>query len=239
MDWLVLFDIDGTLLLTGGAGGRGMVRAGRELFGDAFRWEAVDPSGGLDPLLVAEALAHGGLSAGAGELAAFRELYVRYLEDELRGRPQGLGCMPGIHDLVSTLRGHGGLVLGLLTGNYEPSARLKLQAAGLEPGWFAVGAFGDEAPSRRDLVTVAHRKYLDRFGHTPRPERTVIVGDTPRDVDCALHNGCLSVAVATGRHRLTELRAAGAHVAVEDLSDPRPFLRLLGLDGAPRSKRSG
>jgi phosphoglycolate phosphatase-like HAD superfamily hydrolase len=124
------------------------------------------------------------------------------------------------------------VVLGLLTGNYAHAVPLKLAAAGIDPGWFPVGAFGDEAESRPALVELARERYRRRHGAEVAPGRVVLVGDTPRDVHAALANGALAFAVATGKYSVEELLTSGAHRAVKDLSDPAPLLRLIE-DGGP------
>jgi phosphoglycolate phosphatase-like HAD superfamily hydrolase len=224
---LILFDIDGTLLVTGGAGFRAMARAGRELYAREIDWDSIDPSGGLDPLIFTEATRRSGIEPTAEEHTAFQELYVRLLPEELARHPERLRLMPGIPELLDGLRRQGDILLGLLTGNFERTARLKIEAAGLLWDAFAVGAFGDEAPTRPELVPVARARVEERYGRPVPPENLVIVGDTPKDVECARENGCRVLAVATGRHSVEELRAAGADRAVEELTDPRPLFELL------------
>jgi phosphoglycolate phosphatase len=226
---LVLFDIDGTILLTGGAGLRAMAKATVELFGERFVWDGMNTSGGLDPLLLAEAAARCGIPLRDGDQEAFRELYVRRLEEELESGAT-VTVMPGIPELIAGLRRREEVVLGLLTGNYEAGARLKLAAAGLSREWFPVAAFGDEAGSRPELVGVALRRYRERHPEAPRPLSTLIIGDTPHDVNCARRNGCRILAVATGRYAVEELCAAGADLAVRDLANAEPVFRLLGLE---------
>ncbi len=229
---LLLFDIDGTLLLTDGAGMRCMARAGREVFGPALSWEGIELSGGLDPLLVAEAAAASRIAVAPGSVEDFRRRYVAFLERELGGGACPVRVMPGIHDVLAGLRGRAGAALGLLTGNYPEGAAIKLRAAGIDPAWFEVTAFGDEAGSRPALVALAKSKYEAIEGAPVDPSRVVVIGDSPRDVEAALANGCVAFAVATGKYAAEDLRRRGAHVAVRDLSDPSPLLDLLGDGGA-------
>jgi phosphoglycolate phosphatase len=225
---LLLFDIDGTLLLTGGAGLRAMIRAGREVFGAAMSWDGVEMSGGLDPLLVGEAAARSALVTDPESLAAFRRSYVVLLPEEIeRGGPD-VRAMPGVLEVLAGLREREDVVLGLLTGNYPEGAALKLRAVGIDPGWFKVTAFGDEAASRPELVPVATEK-LSALGVRPAdPSRCIIIGDSPRDVECAIKNRCYAFAVATGKYGVDDLRTAGAHRVVKDLSNPAPLFDLLG-----------
>jgi phosphoglycolate phosphatase len=221
---LVLFDVDGTLMLSGGAGMRAMKAVAAELFGADFRWDGIVVSGHLDPLIFAEAAALNGLGDDPLHHERFRSRYLEELRRQLeRGRAQ-VRIMPGIHDGITRLRAGRTATLGLLTGNYEDAIPLKLAAVGLEPSWFEVTAFGDEALTRRDLAGLAIAKYPRRLGAPVVPKRVVIVGDTPRDIDCAHAHGCFAFAVATGGYDAGELAEAGADLVVADLSDPSPLL---------------
>ena len=221
---LVLFDVDGTLLLTGGAGMRAMKAVACELFGAAFRWDGIVVSGHLDPLIFAEAAALNGLDADPMHHERFRRRYLEQLVVELElGRAQ-IRIMPGIRESLSRLRETRAATLGLLTGNYSDAIPIKLSAIGIEPTWFEVTAFGDEAADRRALAALAISKYEGQLGATIDPRRVVVVGDTPRDVDCAHAHGCYAFAVATGRYDAAALAAAGADRVVHDLSDPTPLI---------------
>jgi phosphoglycolate phosphatase-like HAD superfamily hydrolase len=224
---LILFDIDGTLLLTGGAGFRAMARAGRELYDRPIDWESVDPSGALDPLIFDQAIRGAGIAPTEEEQVLFRELYARYMPEELARHPERLRVMPGVPELIASLRGRPDLLLGLLTGNFEMTARLKIEASGLAWEAFAVGAFGGEAPTRPELVPVARARFEGRYGRSIPPANVLIVGDTPKDVHCARENGCRVLGVATGRYSVEALEAAGADRAVESLADPAPLFELL------------
>jgi phosphoglycolate phosphatase-like HAD superfamily hydrolase len=108
--------------------------------------------------------------------------------------------------------------LGLVTGNYTRAVPLKLRAVGIDPEQFVVGAFGDDAPTRPELVRLAMDQWKQR-GAKDDPRNVVVIGDTPRDVDCAKKNGCRSIAVTTGWHRAAELEESGADVVLESLED--------------------
>src|SRR4029079_15724715 len=105
----------------------------------------------------------------------------------------------GVAAALATIGGDASATLGLVTGNYARAVPLKLRAVGIDPAQFVVGAFGDDAPTRPELVRLAIDRWRARGAH-PDPARVVVIGDTPRDVDCARKNGCRSVAVATGWH---------------------------------------
>lgn len=220
---LVLFDIDGTLMAARGAGVQAMERAGREVFGAAFSLDGVDCAGNLDPLIVREAARRSGVEVENARFARFRARYASLLVDAL-ATCAGVGAYPGAIDLVGRVRALEGAVVGLLTGNFGHTAALKLEHVGFDVGWFVVGAFGDMAPSRAELVPVAIEQCRTTRGE---PTRIVIVGDTPRDVACAHANGCPVLAVATGRFSREQLERARADRVVDDLRDPEPLLELL------------
>jgi phosphoglycolate phosphatase-like HAD superfamily hydrolase len=228
---LLLWDIDGTLLLTDGAGMRGMARAGRKLYGDAFSWNGVHASGRLDPVIFEDALTRNGLMPTENMHRTFHDAYIVELEAELALVGEKARTMPGIREAIAALRERGvtrrDVAQGLVTGNYRRAAPLKLRACGLDPAWFEINAFGDEGKTRPDLVALAMKRCAERYGAAPDPKNVIVIGDTPFDVDCAHAHGCVAFAVATGLHDSDELRATGADVVVEDLSDPSSLFALL------------
>lgn len=228
---LLLFDIDGTLLLTGGAGLRAFDHVGRELFGQDFSWEGITTAGGLDPLLFAEAAAANGLDDDPSHHARFHAAYLERLAVEMAIGRRGVRAMPGVIELIHAVRQRwttrGDVVPGLLTGNYSAAVPLKLAAVGLEPGWFEIHALGDEAPTRPDLAALALRRYEQRFAAAIDPASVIVIGDTPRDVHCAKAHGCAAFGVATGRYGVDELRREGADAVVENLADATPLWRMV------------
>jgi len=233
---LVLFDLDGTLLRSGGAGVRAMTRAGRHFFGPDFSLDGVVIAGGLDPLLFDEAARRVGITDPRREHDAFRELYLVVLAEELAAYPERVRALPGIPRLLDLLDQHEGATMGLATGNYRRAAPLKLTGAGIDPERFRIQVFGDEAPDRTAMIALALERYGTKDGSV-NPAHVVVVGDTPRDVQSARENGCRSLAVATGGYSEADLRQAGADVTVPDLADPAPLLKLLTQSPAFASKR--
>ena len=227
MHRLLLFDVDATLLLTGGAGMRAMKLARLELFGESFEWDGIESWGGLDPVLFAEAARKSAIEVTAAEHDAFRDRYVEILARELGARAHDVQAMPGVHQILDAVRARPDLVPGLLTGNYPGAAALKLGAIGVDIAWFRIAVFGDEAASRPALGALALRKYAAAHGRPISPERVVVIGDTPKDIHCARENGFLAFGVGTGRFTVNDLLAAGAHAAVKDLSDPAALLEWL------------
>ncbi len=227
MQRLVLFDIDATLLLTGGAGQRAMTRAFEALYGAPDGFAGIPMAGRTDPAILAEGLRRVGRSLDDDMLIRFREEYCRLLGEEMARPADGKTLMPGVRPLVETLAGRGDVFLALLTGNFAEGARLKLDHFGL---WkpFRCGAFGDDSHERAALVPVARARAEALGGGPFTPDRIFVVGDTPLDVACALAWDARAIGVATGGYDAAALAASGAHHVFEDLSDGDAFLAVLG-----------
>jgi len=230
---LLLFDIDGTLLLTEGAGKRAMHTAARRIFGENFSFEGVSFGGRLDPLIFADAARNNGLEPDDADHQRFRDAYLAELDAVLNNGERPTRALPGIHDLLHELRRRVGVgdpvTLGLLSGNYRTAMPIKLHAAEIDPDWFTLTALGDEADSRPGLVELALGRYQQAHGAAADPERVIVIGDTPHDIDCAKAHHCVAFAVATGNCPRGQLEAAGADIVVDDLSDPSALLDRLSL----------
>ena len=216
MTKVILFDIDGTLVLTGGAGGRAMTRAFEELFAvpDAFR--SIPMPGRTDAWILSDAAAAHGVAHG--ELARFPDLYLAHLATELEKPGLRKGIMPGVRPLLDSLAPRSDVYLALLTGNFEGAARVKLEYFDLWR-YFRCGAFGDAAPDRNRLLPEALTRIRECGGPDVGPADVVVIGDTPLDVACAAAAGARSIAVATGGYDIDALRGSGADVVFRDLSD--------------------
>jgi phosphoglycolate phosphatase len=218
---LVLFDIDGTILLTAGAGRRAITAALAEstTLTDAF--DRVRFDGKTDPQIVSELLEAAG-DERARDPAFVRAVcrrYVALLAEELQ-RPRSLATvMPGVLPLLDALEREAGVILGLLTGNLAEGAALKLTAAGIMVERFRVGAYGSDSAHRPDLPTIAARRAVHHFGREPSGREIVIIGDTPADVTCGQSISARAIGVATGAYPLEALAEAGAHATFLDLSD--------------------
>jgi len=223
---LVLFDIDGTLLRAQGIGPIAMERAGRRLLGPAFSLEGIDFGGALDPWIFRQAAQRLGHDDPSPLHPAFRDEYLVELARAFDAGERRPVLLPGVVAALAAFRDDPTATLGLVTGNYARAVPLKLQAAGIDPTQFVVGAFGDDAPTRPELVRLAMEQWRAR-GADPDPRRVVVIGDTPRDVDCAKKNGCRSVAVATGWHTVEQLEAGGADLVLRDLTALMPSLETL------------
>ena len=216
---LYLFDIDGTLLSARGLGRAALQRALEQVFGTAGAIDGYDFRGKTDPRIVDDLMGGAGVSREtiAARTAACFDAYVRELE-ALLGDGSGVRVMPGIRPLVEALAGRADAVVGLLTGNIEAGARLKLRPTGLLPR-FRVGAFGSDDPDRRRLPVVARARARALVDHDFPFDRLTIIGDTPHDVDCARACGAVAVAVATGQYPVEELAASAPDLLFDDFSD--------------------
>jgi phosphoglycolate phosphatase-like HAD superfamily hydrolase len=226
---LLLFDIDGTLMLSGGAGRRAINRTFLELYGITDAFHGIVPDGNTDPLIFSEIMTRHGLPTDHADdrLAELERRYVIHMEDEMRRSP-GAHLMPGVRALLERLDNDGRFRLGLLTGNFERTARAKLERFGLER-FFQFGAFGSDHAERIRLVPIAVSRAEDRLQSTIGLGRhVVVIGDTPKDVACALAAGVTAVGIAAARYSVAELRAAGAHHALADLEDVDAFMTAVG-----------
>lgn len=238
---LLLFDIDGTLLDTKGAGRRAMESVATELFGDGFSFDAVSFGGNLDPLIFREAAEANGLNDIDTAHERFAAAYPAALKREMADATGDLEveACAAVHEALAQCRdwvGVGRATLGCLTGNYAAAGPAKLRRVGIDVEQFTVTAWGDEAPDRPGLVALAMDKHGQARGAAVQGDEVVVIGDTVRDVACAKAHGCVSYAVCTGSGTRDELEAAGADIVVDSLEDLE-LLRLL-VFGGPMTVRA-
>lgn len=215
MRTLVLFDIDGTLLAGGPARGA-FEEALVETFGTAGPIVGWDFSGKTDPQIARELLTEAGVEREQID-AGLADLWSRYLgkmAERLPGSPPRR--LTGVVELLEALRREGSAAIGLVTGNVLGGARLKLEAAGVGVDRFAVGAYGSDHEHRDELPPIAIRRAWDHWGVSFKGAEVVIVGDTPRDIDCGRKSGTRTVAVATGNFGVEALARCGADRVFED-----------------------
>jgi phosphoglycolate phosphatase len=229
---LLLFDIDGTLVHTGGAGRRAMSRAFSETcqVGDVFR--DIPLSGRTDTIILSDVLSRCAIPESVELAGRFRATYHRFLEEELARANGCARVLPGVQPLLARLRSDPANTVALLTGNYSNTARLKLEHFGLWEN-FVCGAFGEDATTREGLVPVAVTR-ARALGMPPvEPANVVVVGDTPLDVACGRFNASRTIGVATGETPAGELHVAGADLVLESFLDVErfvEFLRALRMD---------
>ncbi|MCS7237048.1 MAG: HAD hydrolase-like protein [Thermoguttaceae bacterium] len=221
---LVLFDIDGTLLRTRGGSIRAMRRAAEQVFGTPGEFEKVRCAGKLDPEIITEALRPCGILPWGDALERFKVCYFEALRQEV----DHFRLVPGADRLVQRLVDSRKALLGLATGNFTESGFIKIEAVGLRPEWFVANAFGEEVSTRSELVRLAIERAYRWTG--AKPDRIVVVGDTPRDVGAAKANGCLSVAVSAGGFSAEVLAQSGADYCAESLEPTAELLEFI-FDG--------
>ncbi len=223
MNRLVLFDIDGTLLSSDGKARKAFLDAIQVAYGKPFDPDAVSFSGKTDPQILSEILTQIGVPAPAGEylfttcLDLYRDTLMQLLE------PAHIRLLPGVPELVRHLSQTSGVQLGLLTGNLQETAYLKLRLARLDR-YFPFGAFGSDHPDRYMLPEVALSRAFKHNGIKYGPGEVVIVGDTEHDVCCGRSISAVSVAVCTGRYSREQLEPFAPNVLLDDLSDTAEFL---------------
>lgn len=217
---VVLFDIDGTLLRTDGAGRRAMELALQTVFGTngdpTYRYD-----GKTDRQIVREQM----LALGVEDALIERRMddtvqqYLTHLSADLAARPEQAQLCDGIHPLLERLRQHAGATLGLLTGNVARGARCKLDAVGVAFDQFPIGAFGCDAEHRPALPAIAQQRAAHFLGRPVPGDQLVIIGDTPADIHCGRSLNVRAIGVATGRYSVSELAAHDPAAVFSTLTD--------------------
>ncbi len=225
---IVLFDIDGTLLWTKGAGRRAMLRALAANVGTSgpadHRYD-----GKTDRQIVREAMRHEGFADADvdAKMAPVLESYLVELMVELDREDHGVALLPGVPELLDALESRDDIVLGLLTGNVVDGAERKLRVVGIDFGRFRVGAYGSDGEHRHDLPAIARDRASAHLGRPLGGECCVIIGDTPSDVACGRGIGARAIAVATGAYDVAALTACGPHAVFADLTETAAIVRAI------------
>jgi phosphoglycolate phosphatase len=217
---LVLFDIDGTILLTDGAGKRAIHRALREVFGSTGP-DDHNFGGKTDPQIVRELMRIEGHEDPHidSKMPLLLDKYVAYLEEELVTSADKVETMPGINELIDALEQRDDIILGLLTGNLVAGAKAKLASVGIDFDRFKVGAFGSDHEARGELPAVAQRRAREELDVDVPGRDVVVIGDTPADIQCGQSIGARAIAVATGFYTVGALREHHPAAVFDDLSD--------------------
>ncbi len=223
---ILLFDIDGTLLLSGKAGYRALTRTFTELFGVARGFDDIPVAGMTDEIILSAALERAGVAADLETRARFHTRYCELFADEIHYPGPRKGLMRGVAALLETLSRYNDIRCGLVTGNFARPAQVKLEHFEL---WrfFHFGAYGDDASVRDELVPIAVERARRDGVAVESAGDVVVIGDTPLDVQCAVAAGARSVAVATESYDEAALRETGAHVVLADLRDTDAVVELL------------
>ena len=229
---LVLFDIDGTLMITKGASSRCMKRAGEIVFGPSFEWHQLT-AGKLDQQIFTQLAKDNGIEPTPEQALRYEAAYLDALEKELTERQHDIVIMPGIEAMIEKLHTRsierGDVMLGVLTGNFRRATEIKLTLSGLGLERFNVIVCAEDGDSRDELPQVALQRAKSHAGQAIDPANTFILGDTPRDIQCAKANGCIPISVATGRYSIQQLREAEGETVFHSFADVDAVLKELGL----------
>ena len=218
--YIVLFDIDGTLIDTCGCG----LQSLRSAFTDVFRRTPparIDTCGRTDRGIARAMFRSESIEDSHSNWTAFHTAYLRHLEDQLPLREGRI--LPGVPQLIDAMQARDDVAVGLLTGNTPAGARVKLEHFGIFHH-FSFGGFGDKTPERNAVAESALAAARERFNGRVDPSRVWVVGDTPLDIECARHVGANVVAVATGQFQREQLEQAAPDLLLDDLSDAAGLL---------------
>jgi phosphoglycolate phosphatase-like HAD superfamily hydrolase len=212
---LLLFDVDQTLVNTGGAGIRALNRAFKQVLGVDNAMDGIAPHGKTDPGIIREIGASRNVEVSTA-LGRILDFYLTYLQQEVE-TSSSYRVLPGILSILGELAGHPHVALGLATGNVERGARMKLERGDLN-GYFTFGGYGSDSEERPELVRRAAERAAERIGREIRAKDVFVIGDTPRDIEAAHASGFQAVGVATGRY------------SVADLTESHPEVRMVVAD---------
>lgn len=217
---VVLFDIDGTLLRSGGVGRIAMEKALHKVFGSPGSHE-YHYDGKTDRQIVRDLMRLDGLTDDQIDerMDELIEAYLTGLRDELASGKREVHVFEGVRELLDALDKREDVTLGLLTGNVEPGARAKLGAAGIDIARFRVNAFGSDHELRPELPGVAQLRAKELLGKEIAGNRVIVIGDTPADIRCGEAIGARAIGVATGRYSTEDLASHGAYAVFETLAD--------------------
>jgi len=222
---LVLFDIDGTLLNSGGMGRAAMQRALGLVFGSpgnpSYRYD-----GKTDRQIVRDVMRMEGHSDQHidARMEKLIDLYLAGLREGARTGKFNVRPLEGVIPLLDALEPRKDVILGLLTGNVEPGARIKLTAAGIDPDRFRVNAFGSDHEHRPELPAIAQRRAGETLGLDIAGERLVVIGDTPSDIECGRSLGAKAIGVASGHYTVEQLQAHNPYAVFPSLKNTEQVL---------------
>ncbi|MCH8473783.1 MAG: HAD hydrolase-like protein [Opitutales bacterium] len=220
-EYILLWDIDGTLISGGGAGERALEKTGQEWLNQHIPLHTIDYHGRTDRRISRMLFEHTGHQPAENEVAAFTKRYLEILRREITNSPEA-HVKPGILEILPLIDQHPKLAQGLLTGNLPEGARIKLGHFDLW-SFFPFGAFADHAEERNELAPHALRLVRQHFSSNFSPDHLIVIGDTPHDITCGKHIGALTVAVATGHYSLRQLQEASPDAAFSTLEPISTF----------------
>jgi phosphoglycolate phosphatase-like HAD superfamily hydrolase len=200
-----------------------------DTFNVAADIRSVFPDGMTDPRILEEIFAKSdaAVSIGAGQLERFADHLRKNYAAALENGTTTVRALTGVPELLERLSAHGTFAQGVVTGNFEATARMKLEAAGLA-GHLSFGAYAGDSSHRPDLPSIAKQRWEKSAGRAIRPESCVIVGDTPKDLEAARANGMKCLLVGTGRYAVEDLEYYRPDATLADLTDTGAVIELLG-----------
>jgi len=225
---LVLFDIDGTLLNSGGLGRASMQRALRMVFrspgNPSYRYH-----GKTDKQIVRDVMRLEGHSDEHidSRMEKLIDLYLEGLRTGAKSGKFNVRPLEGVPELLDALEAREDVLLGLLTGNVEPGARTKLTAAGINPDRFRVNAFGSDHEHRPELPAIAQRRASETLGLDIAGDRLIVIGDTPADIECGRALGAKAIGVASGHYTVEQLEAHNAYAVFPSLKNTQQVLETI------------
>jgi len=222
---ILLFDIDGTLIHSGGSGKHAMEAAFQEVWGVPNSLQNVLLAGQTDPKILRDAFQLYNIAWEEAKIKNFQERYFVHLAEDMQRPRPARRMMPGFPHLLEALQKMPNIHNGLLTGNWRRGAKIKLDYFDLWK-YFEFGAFADDEMDRNKLVPHALRRVEEKFGIRPPGDQTYVIGDTPRDILCARPHGAVAVAVATGEYSIAELRAEKPDFLFADFSAMEKVLEI-------------
>ncbi len=220
----ILFDIDGTLIDSGGAGVRALNRAFEEVYSVCDAFSAISMAGKTDLQILAEGLKLHNVASSNGIIPEFFESYITHLRMTIDATDGHVKA--GIREALVEIEKSDDFIVGLLTGNIEQGAMIKLEAFGLDR-YFDIGAYGNDNADRNMLLPIAREKLRKSRDLDIDYRNCIVIGDTPRDIACAKPYGAYSIGVATGPYSYSRLEEAGADAVFCDLSDTTSFLNIV------------
>lgn len=221
---ICLFDIDGTLLRTGGAGQRAMEWALTDVFGIPDPWGDVPAAGRTDRAITHDLFTHHALTPNSQQWEQFQSVYFGHLKTTLADLDGAI--LPGVVGLLNHIATRPDVAMGLLTGNFQQAARIKLGHYAIDHH-FSFGGYGDTHPNRDDVARVAFQETCRHLGRDVDPRTVCVIGDTPADIQCARAIGARAIAVATGMYTFDELARTEPDELYHDFSSPDLFLSRL------------
>jgi len=222
---LILFDIDGTLVRTAGAGKKSMERSFRKIYGIENGFQDIEMMGRTDPSILWEALNNHGIEWKEKETESFREKYFEILREEIEVERPGKRVCPGIRELLKEIERRPDIAQGILTGNWKTSGMVKLGFFHIDT-FFPFGAFADDSDIREELVPFAMERFRQFYQEEIEQEDMFIIGDTPADIHCARPHGAKSIAVSTGFHTYEQLAGENPHYLFQDLGDINEVMKI-------------